>query len=96
MAMKNFHEAVESAKALVQSCLDQSDRPGYMTEEQLSMIWKELDTMDKLRDPGKFYPYYPKGIADSWARNDPLAERLLEVLDLYGMRIWRHQTEQGE
>ena len=30
-----------------------------------------------------FVPYYPKGIADSWAQEDRLGEELLEILDAY-------------
>lgn len=35
------------------------------------------------RDVFAFVPYYPKGIADSWAQEDRLGEELLEILDAY-------------
>ena len=35
------------------------------------------------KDEKVFYPYYPKGIADSWDYKDPLAKKLLDILDIY-------------
>lgn len=47
------------------------------------MAIDELDKMNQLRDKNRFVPYYPKGIADSWAQEDRLGEELLEILDAY-------------
>jgi hypothetical protein len=43
----------------------------------------ELNTMIATIGQFNFYPYYPKGIADCWVLDDPLAIKLGEILELY-------------
>jgi hypothetical protein len=40
-----------------------------------------------LRDPEKFFPYFPKGIADAcWIPDHPLVFKLNEIVDIYNNR----------
>jgi hypothetical protein len=57
--------------------------PDFILEKQLYLILEELDKMERIRDIHLFHPYYPKGIADSWDYSNPLAIRLLELLESY-------------
>lgn len=57
--------------------------PDFILEKQLYLILEELDKMERIRDIHLFHPYYPKGIADSWDYLNPLAIRLLELLESY-------------
>ena len=59
---------------------DKEGRPSYMSDQQLEAIVEELDKMDRIRDEKVFYPYYPKGIADSWDYKDPLAKKIAGYL----------------
>lgn len=82
--MKNFQSMIAEIKALVQEEIDNKDnRPDYVLEKQLYSILDELDKMERIRNIHLFYPYYPKGIADSWEYSNPLAIRLMELLELY-------------
>lgn len=82
--MANFQSMVEEVKALIQKELKNKDnRPSYMLEKQLYLILDEVEKMEKIRDIHLFYPYYPKGIADSWDNANPLAIKLSDLLELY-------------
>ncbi len=82
--MASFHMVIEETQRKVQYFIDNPEnRPNYMLNKQLEMIKKELSDMDKIRDRTVFYPYYPKGITDSWDYQDILAEQLMMVLDMY-------------
>lgn len=82
--MTDFQSAVEEVTALVQDKLkNKGDRPNYMLEKQLYFILDELDKMERIRDIHLFYPYYPKGIADSWDYSDQLTVKLFDLLELY-------------
>ena len=59
------------------------DLPEYMSDSQLRSILKELDTMRSSLGHYDFHPYYPKGISDCWMLDDPLGNKLMEVLDVY-------------
>lgn len=82
--MKNFQLMIQESKTLVQEEIkNKGNRPDYIKEKQLFSILDELDKMERIRNSHLFYPYYPKGIADSWDFSNPLAISLLELLDLY-------------
>lgn len=82
--MSDFHTIVKETKSKIRVLMDDKEgRPFYMSDQQLETIVEELDKMDRIRDRRVFYPYYPKGIADSWDYKDPLAKKLLDILDIY-------------
>jgi len=82
--MKNFQTALEETRTLVKENLtNRAGLPSYMSEKQLTFILDELSKMERIRDIHFFYPFYPKGISDSWDRSDPLSIKLLELLELY-------------
>ncbi len=82
--MTRFEELVAGSQSKILELLKNKESlPDYMLEGQLNLILKELDQMALVKDASVFYPYYPKGIADSWDFNDKLAAELLEVLDVY-------------
>ena len=82
--MLDFHTLVKETKSRIRIFMeDKEGRPSYMSDQQLEAIVEELDKMDRIRDEKVFYPYYPKGIADSWDYKDPLAKKLLDILDIY-------------
>lgn len=84
MNMANFQVMMDETKALVKEYLaNKEKRPSYMLEKQLTAILVELDKMEQARNCHVFYPYYPKGICDSWDFLDPLGSKLLELLDVY-------------
>lgn len=84
MNIINFQTMMEETRALVKENLTNKDKcPGYMTEKQLKLILAELDKMEMAKNSHLFYPYYPKGISDSWDYSDPLGIKLLELLELY-------------
>ncbi len=52
--------------------------------QQLHMIAKELVRMGQaVAGEEPFEPYYPKGIADAWPKDDPLGLRLGRLANLY-------------
>lgn len=82
--MDTFHELIQNTIKETEYYIDKYDiRPKYMTDKQLNMIIEELEKMDKIRNCEIFFPYYPKGVADCWDFEDPLAEKLLFVIDIY-------------
>lgn len=82
--MDNFKQMVEETKKLVQEEIKNKDsRPYYMLDKQLFSILEELDKMEYIRNIDLFCPYYPKSIADCWDYQNPLANRLLELLEVY-------------
>lgn len=82
--MKSFQMVLEETRRLVKENLTNKDRlPSYMSEKQLIFILDELNKMERIRDIHLFYPYYPKGITDSWDYSNPLGIKLLELLELY-------------
>ena len=82
--MDEFQSMVEETKALVQKEIKNKDNvPDFILEKQLYLILEELDKMERIRDIHLFHPYYPQGIADSWDYSNPLAIRLLELLESY-------------
>ena len=82
--MSDFHTLVKETKSRIRIFMeDKEGRPSYMSDQQLEAMVEELDKMDRIRDEKVFYPYYPKGIADSWDYKDPLAKKLLDILDIY-------------
>lgn len=82
--MENFDAMLEEVKALVQDKInDPEKRPDYMSETQLCAILNELDKMGRIRNSHLFFPYYPRGIADSWSFSNQLGDKLLNLLELY-------------
>ncbi len=82
--MDHFGEKIEHVKSDIRKMLEDPEQlPWYMSVRQLNMTIDELNKMNQLRDKNRFVPYYPKGIADSWAQEDRLGEELLEILDAY-------------
>ena len=85
MSMSYFEELVEETKNEIRILLrDPDKRPNYMTHAQLNGVQSEISKMDRIRDPQKFYPYYPKGMADAcWPDNHPLVIKLNKLWDMY-------------
>ena len=83
--MNNFDKLVEETKDEIRKLLKNSNlRPNYMTHEQLSDVQSELCKMVLIRNPEKFYPYYPKGMVDAcWSPDDPLVVKLNLIADMY-------------
>ena len=82
--MSDFHTLVKETKSRIRIFMeDKEGRPSYMSDQQLEAIVEELDKMDRIRDEKVFYPYYPKAIVDGWDYKDPLAKKLLDILDIY-------------
>ena len=82
--MSDFHTRTQNLIKEIKTLIkDKDSRPRYMTESQLESIVDELCKMDYARNHEKFYPYYPRGIVDSWDYNDELGRKLLEHLDIY-------------
>ncbi len=52
-------------------------------ESQLRMTLEELDKMVSVKNKDVFFPYYPKGITDSWDYNDKPGKKLMDVLAVY-------------
>lgn len=51
--------------------------------KQLNMILKELKSMKYWLNHREFAPYYPRGIADEWKKDDPLGIVLMNLWDEY-------------
>ena len=83
--MNNFDQLVNETKNEIRVLLKNPDlRPYYMTHDQLSEIQSDICKMARVRDPEKFYPYYPKGIADAcWRPDHPLVVKLNKIADMY-------------
>ena len=83
--MAGFDELIEETKSEIRVLLRNPDvRPVYMTYDQLRDVQSEICRMARIRDPEKFFPYYPKGMADAcWGTDHPLVIKLNKILDLY-------------
>lgn len=82
--MEKFDEIIEETKVFVrEQIMNRDNRPNYMSEKQLYSILDELEKMDQIRNKDLFFPYYPKGIEDSWNYSEPLADKLLKLLEVY-------------
>lgn len=83
--MAGFDELIEETKSEVRVLLRNPDvRPDYMKYDQLRYVQSEICRMARIRDPEKFFPYYPKGMADAcWLTDHPLVIKLNKILDLY-------------
>ena len=81
--MVRFDELIEETKNEIRVLLRNPDiRPSYMTYVQ-----SEICRMARVRDPEKFFPYFPKGIADAcWLPDHPIVVKLNEIVDLYNNR----------
>lgn len=59
-------------------------RPSFMTYDQLRDVQSEICRMILIRDPEKFWPYYPKGMADAcWPLDHPIVEKLNMIAEMY-------------
>ncbi len=56
---------------------------GSYEEKHLEFILKELKIMRLKCGSRGFYPYYPRGISDSWDYDDPLGNELMELAGEY-------------
>ncbi len=83
--MAGFDELIEETKSEIRVLLRNPDvRPDYMKYDQLRDVQSEICRMARIRDPEKFFPYYPKGMADAcWLPDHPLVIKLNKILDLY-------------
>lgn len=83
--MAEFDELIKETKREIRVFLRNPDvRPDYMKYDQLRDVQSEICRMARIRDPEKFFPYYPKGMADaSWLPDHPLVIKLNKILDLY-------------
>ncbi len=75
---------IDDAKHDIKNYLEHPEMmPGYMLKKQLEMIIRELNIMVEDKGRGTFYPYYPKGITDSWDYNDTLGKKLMQIVNIY-------------
>ncbi|MDC7279940.1 hypothetical protein NXH64_10565 [Butyrivibrio fibrisolvens] len=75
---------IEDIKKDINKLLSHPDTiPYYMLPSQLEMTLQELDKMREVRNADTFFPYYPKGISDAWDYNDPLGNKLMDLLNVY-------------
>ncbi len=83
--MAGFDELIEETKSEIRVFLRNPDvRPDYMKYDQLRDVQSEICRMARIRDPEKFFPYFPKGMADAcWLTDHPLVIKLNKILDLY-------------
>lgn len=83
--MAGFDELIEETKSEIRVLLRNPDvRPDDMKYDQLRDVQSEICRMARIRDPEKFFPYYPKGMADAcWLPDHPLVIKLNKILDLY-------------
>ena len=82
--MIRFEELIKEIKKEINELLEKSDDlPWYISDRQLHSIIDELDKMNEVRNYHVLYPFYPRGIVDSWDRNDSLADKLFELLEVY-------------
>lgn len=83
--MAGFDELIEETKSEIRVFLRNPDvRSDYMKYDQLRDVQSEICRMARIRDPEKFFPYYPKGMADAcWLPDHPLVIKLNKILDLY-------------
>jgi len=59
-------------------------RPSFMTYDQLRDVQSEICRMILIRDPEKFWPYYPKGMADAcWPLDHPIVKKLNMIAEIY-------------
>lgn len=56
---------------------------GSYNANQLKMILSELRSMKYWLNHRAFAPYYPRGIADDWQRDDLLGAKLMKLSDEY-------------
>lgn len=83
--MTKFDELIGETRREIRILLRNPDvRPAFMTYNQLRDVQSEICRMARIRDPEKFFPYYPKGMADAcWLPDHPLVIKLNLILDLY-------------
>ncbi len=83
--MTKFDELIGETRREIRILLRNPDvRPAFMTYDQLRDVQSEICRMARVRDPEKFFPYYPKGMADAcWLPDHPLVIKLNLILDLY-------------
>ena len=83
--MNSFDKLAEETKEEIRTLLRNPDvRPAYMSYDQLRDVQSEICRMVRVRDPEKFYPYFPKGIADAcWLPDHPLVVKLNMIADMY-------------
>ena len=83
--MAEFDELINETKRDIRVFLRNPNvRPDDMKYDQLRDVQSEICRMARIRDPEKFFPYYPKGMADAcWGPDHPLVIKLNKILDLY-------------
>lgn len=63
--MTKFDELIGETRREIRILLRNPDvRPAFMTYDQLRDVQSEICRMARVRDPEKFFPYYPEGMAD--------------------------------
>ena len=83
--MVAFDTLVQEMKEEIRFLLKNPDiRPSFMTCDQLRDVQSEICRMAYVRDSDRFYPYYPKGMADAcWPTEHPLVKKLNLIAELY-------------
>lgn len=83
--MTKFDELIGETRREIRILLRNPDvRPDFMTYDQLRDVQSEICRMTRVRDPEKFFHYYPKGMADAcWLPDHPLVIKLNLILNLY-------------
>ena len=83
--MSEFDKLVDKTREEIRMMLKNPDkRPYYMSHDQLSDVQSEICRMARIKDPEKFYPYYPKGMADAcWLPDNSLVIKLNKILEMY-------------
>lgn len=87
--MARFDELIEETKNEIRVLLRNPDiRPSYMTYDQLRDVQSEICRMARIRDPEKFFPYFPKGIADDTCSAYIKQEKRMDDLPGHGDTGW--------
>ena len=83
--MATFDRLVQETKEEIRILLKNPDiRPSFMTCDQLRDVQREICQMAYVRDPDRFYPYYPRGMAEAcWSTDNTLVKKLDLIAELY-------------
>lgn len=85
--MAEFDELIKETKREIRVFLRNPDvRPDYMKYDQLRDVQSEICRMARIRDPEKFFPYYPKGISDDMCQNDSFT--CARNFSAIGVKVW--------
>lgn len=85
--MAEFDELIKETKREIRVFLRNPDvRPDDMKYDQLRDVQSEICRMARIRDPEKFFPYYPKGMAVDTCQNDSFT--CVRNFSAIGVKVW--------